>query len=120
MNDELTLELLKLDIMAKGSTVYDPLLKSLLKTAEEAIRREGASLKAESTEDNQLVASYAAWLWRQRKNPEMKMPVNVRYMLNNKIFAQKLAKEPLNRKSVRRIKLNAIRKLRTRRDCSDS
>lgn len=98
MNEELTLELLKLDIMAKGSTVYDPLLKALLITAEEAIKREGVSLRSDSTEDNKLVASYAAWLWRERENPEMKMPRNLRYMLNNKLISQHISQRWQNTK----------------------
>lgn len=91
ISEELRLELLKQDIMAKGSTIYDPLLKSLLKTAEEAIRREGIILDADKTEDNQLISCYAAYLWRQRDNPEMQMPRNLRYQLNNKLFAQKIS-----------------------------
>ncbi len=91
MDENYRLDLLKREIMALGSSVYDPLLIANLHTAEEFIKREGIVLNLDtSDEDNRLVVGYAAWLWRQRENPEMEMPRWLRYNLNNKIFSQKV------------------------------
>lgn len=89
MDEKERLELLKIDIMAAGSSIYDQLLTRLLITAEEAIRREGAALDLENYEHNQYIIGYAAWLFKQRENPEMKMPRWLRYGLNNLIISQK-------------------------------
>ena len=40
-------------------------------------------------EDMQLVAMYAGWLWRKRDTGDG-MPRNLRWMLNNRIFSEKM------------------------------
>lgn len=80
------LNLLKIDL---GITVtaYDERLEALLETARQMIAREGITL-TDSAEDQQLVVSYAAWLWR-RRDSGAGMPRMLRYLLNNRLFSEK-------------------------------
>lgn len=90
MDNASRLTLLKLNLNAVGSVVYDDLFPSLLDTAKSMIEREGITLDLdESTEDNNLVIGYAAYLFRQRGDPSMEMPRWLRYGLNNRLFSQK-------------------------------
>lgn len=82
------LEMVKVDIGIMNATAYDTRLTQYIETAKSAIIREGASLSDE-VEDIQLVAMYAGWLWRKRDTGDG-MPRNLRWMLNNKIFSDKL------------------------------
>lgn len=97
MDEQTRLELLKRELMAAGSSIYDALLKMQLKSAEKAIQIEGIELDLENEAfDNQLVIGYAAWLFRQRENPEMPMPKWLRWNLNNKLFSQHARKGMAN------------------------
>ena len=80
------LNLLKIDL---GITVsaYDERLLALIVTAQQMISREGISL-TDSSEDQQLVVAYAAWLWR-RRDSGAGMPRMLRYLLNNRLFSEK-------------------------------
>ena len=89
MDDQSRMNLLKANIGALGSTIYDDLLISLLNSAVFMIGREGIALDLNNTEDNNLVVGYATWLFQQREQPDMEMPRWLRYNLNNKLFAQK-------------------------------
>lgn len=90
MDNATRLTLLKLNVNAVGSTIYDELFSSLLDSAKSMIEREGITLNLdESTEDNNLVIGYAAYLFEQRSEPEMKMPRWLRYCLNNRLFSEK-------------------------------
>lgn len=80
------LQMLKIDLGITG-TAYDDRLLQYLDFAEQLIRREGADL-TDSLEDRQLVVVYAAWLWRRRDSGQ-EMPRMLRWMLNNRIFAEK-------------------------------
>lgn len=82
------LEMVKTDIGIMNATAYDTRLLQYVETAKSAIIREGASLSDE-VEDVQLVAMYAGWLWRKRDTGDG-MPRNLRWMLNNKIFSEKM------------------------------
>lgn len=89
MDGKTRLELLKRELMAKGSSIYDELLEMHLKSAEKAIQIEGIKLDLENEVlDNQMVIGYAAWLFRQRESPEMPMPTWLRWNMNNKLFSQ--------------------------------
>ena len=83
------LDSLKVDLGIR-TTAYDERLGQYLQSAEASIRREGATLLLDSVDDCQLVIMYAAWLWRRRDNMEG-MPRMLRYKLNNRIFAEKMA-----------------------------
>ena len=83
------LTLLKANVGAIGSTIYDTLFLSLLTSAKSAIEREGITLDADNAEDNNLIVGYATWLFQQREKPEMEMPRWLRYNLNNKVLHQR-------------------------------
>ena len=89
MDDQSRLALLKLNVSAAGSTIYDDLFLSLLASAKSMIEREGIVLDLDTQEDNNLIVGYATWLFQQREQPDMPMPRWLRYNLNNKVLHQK-------------------------------
>lgn len=89
MDDQSRLTLLKLNVSAAGSTIYDDLFLSLLSSAKSMIEREGITLDLDEQEDNNLIVGYATWLFQQREQPDMQMPRWLRYNLNNKVLHQK-------------------------------
>ena len=89
MDNASRLALLKANVGAIGSTIYDDLFNSLLTSAESMIRREGITLDLDEAEDNNLIIGYATWLFQQREQPDMDMPRWLRYNLNNKVLHQK-------------------------------
>lgn len=89
MDDQSRLALLKANVSAIGSTLYDDLFLSLLNSSVSMIEREGITLDMGSAEDNNLIVGYATWLFQQREQPDMQMPRWLRYALNNKVLHQK-------------------------------
>ena len=89
MDDQSRLALLKANVGAIGSTLYDDLFTSLLTSAVSMIEREGIALDMDAQEDNQIIVGYATWLFQQREQPDMQMPRWLRYNLNNKVIQQK-------------------------------
>ena len=89
MDDQSRLALLKANVGAIGSSLYDDLFLSLLSSAKSMIEREGIVLDMDAQEDNQLVVGYATWLFQQREDPKMPMPRWLRYNLNTKVLHQK-------------------------------
>ena len=89
MNDQARLALLKANLSAIGSTLYDDLFLSLLTSAKSMIEREGITLDLDAQEDNNLIVGYATWLFQQREQPDMEMPRWLRYNLNTKVLHQK-------------------------------
>lgn len=89
MDDQSRLALLKANVSAIGSTLYDDLFLSLLNSSVSMIEREGITLDMGSAEDNNLIVGYATWLFQQREDPAMPMPRWLRYALNNKVLQQK-------------------------------
>jgi hypothetical protein len=81
------LEMLKIDLGITGD-VYNERLGQYLETARKQIEREGVTL-TDDVDDSQLTVTYAAWLWRRRDNMQG-MPRMLRYLLNNRIFAEKM------------------------------
>lgn len=82
------LEVLKIDLqISTSSTAYDGYLKNLIQSAKAAIKREGIDLK-DDIEDEMLVETYAAYLYRSRRKREA-MPEYLRYSLNNRLLSQK-------------------------------
>lgn len=78
---------LKVDLQISASALDDYLL-SLIATAKERIDTEGIKL-TESEGDGMLVCEYAAYLYRQRREPAMAMPRSLRWALNNRLLAEK-------------------------------
>lgn len=89
MDDQARLALLKANLGAIGSTIYDELFTSLLTSSKSMIEREGIALDLDTVEDNNLIVGYATWLFQQRDNPAMQMPRWLRYALNNKVLHEK-------------------------------
>lgn len=80
---------LKIDLGIINSTVYDSRLLSLLNVAKQSIIREGAkTLDETNIEDGELIIDYARWQWINRREPTP-MPRDLRWRLNNRIFAEK-------------------------------
>lgn len=89
MSNSTLLERLKIDLGIINSTVYDERLTSLLNTAEKEIIREGAAtLSRDDVADAELIIDYARYMWLGRREP-VAMPRDLRYRLNNRIFAEK-------------------------------
>ena len=88
MTDADLLAALKVDLGIVG-TGYDTRLSQIIKSAKEAIAREGAVLDLTHFEDSQIVVMYAGWLWRRRDSMEG-MPRMLRWALNNKVFSGKM------------------------------
>lgn len=86
MNTVDLLTALKIDLGIRNTDAYDDRLTQYIVAAQDFITREGVALMDEP-EDNQLVVSYAAWLWRKRDSHEG-MPRMIRWQLNNRIFSQ--------------------------------
>ena len=89
MDDQSRLSLLKANLRAIGSTIYDELFISLLTSAKSMIEREGIVLDLDAQEDNNLIVGYATWLFQQREDPAMPMPRWLRWNLNCKVMQQK-------------------------------
>lgn len=90
MDQETMLVALKVDL-GITTTAYDVRLSQYLTAAREAITIEGINLTA-SISDCNLIVMYAAWLWKKRDTAEG-MPRNLRWMMNNRLFSQKLSEE---------------------------
>jgi hypothetical protein len=87
MQDELLIRILKLDLGILHDK-HDELLFQLISTAKQNITSEGITL--DDTDSSQsLVRMYAAWMYRQRANPDNKMPRMLRSNLNNRLVGQK-------------------------------
>lgn len=93
MDEKTRLELLKKEVMAYGSSIYDDLLEAKLKQAESEIKRENITLNLSEYDDSMLVINYAKWLWELRETPNAPMPRMVRYALNQRIFSRKKVTE---------------------------
>lgn len=90
MDDNTMLTALKVDL-GITTTVYDDRLGQYLQAARAAIKTEGIQL-TESVSDGNLVVMYAAHLWRKRDTQEG-MPRMLRWMMNNRLFSQKMTEE---------------------------
>lgn len=88
MNDSTMLEMLKVDL-GISTTAYDDRLAQYLQSALAAIETEGVTVDKEAVQDANLVIMYAAWLWRKRDTGEG-MPRNIRWILNNRLFSEKI------------------------------
>lgn len=83
------LTMLKTDLGIRSTTAYDTRLDQLLTAAQAAITKEGVStLDTSDPLDQQLIVAYAGWLWRRRDDAQG-MSRMLRWMLNNRILAEK-------------------------------
>lgn len=88
MDTATMLTALKVDL-GITTTAYDARLNQFLTSAATSIEREGITLDTHSVDDGNLQVMYAAWLWRRRETGQG-MPRMLRYLLNNRLFAEKL------------------------------
>ena len=88
MDEQTMLEMLKVDL-GISTTAYDSRLTSMIAVAKDSIAKEGITLDDAKISDGNLVVMYAAWLWRKRDSGNG-MPRMLRYMLNNRLFAEKV------------------------------
>lgn len=87
MSNEQMLAMLKIDLGITAS-LYDTRLSQYLKTAQDEIEREGATLSpSDDVADANLVIQYAAWMWRKRDTGEG-MPRMIRWQINNRLFSE--------------------------------
>ncbi len=68
---------------------YDVRLYKLIESAQKMIETEGITIDDTDPQDQQLVVSYAAWMWRRRDTMEG-MPRMLRWQLNNRLMSQKM------------------------------
>lgn len=90
MDKETMLQALKVDL-GITTTAYDVRLAQFLESAKRAIEIEGINL-TESISDANLIVMYAGWLWRKRDTGEG-IPRSLRWMMNNRLFSQKLQED---------------------------
>lgn len=82
------LDLLKVDLGITAGA-YDPRLTAMIRAAAVQIETEGITLNPEEIGDQQILVMYAAWMWRRRDTMEG-MPRMLRYILNNRLFSEKV------------------------------
>lgn len=87
MRDADKLELLKLNLDRTGN-VRDQQLQHYLKVAADKIAEMGITL-TDSAGDAELQIAYAAHKFRNRANPDAELPPDLRWDLNNRLFAEK-------------------------------
>lgn len=68
---------------------YDVRLYQYIESAQKMIETEGITIDDTDPQDQQLVVSYAAWMWRRRDTMEG-MPRMLRWQLNNRLMSQKM------------------------------
>lgn len=68
---------------------YDVRLYQYIESAQKMIETEGITIDDADSQDQQLVVSYAAWMWRRRDTMEG-MPRMLRWQLNNRLMSQKM------------------------------
>lgn len=68
---------------------YDVRLYQYIESAQKMIETEGITVDDTDPQDQQLVVSYAAWMWRRRDTMEG-MPRMLRWQLNNRLMSQKM------------------------------
>lgn len=91
MDNDTMLAAVKVDL-GITTTAYDDRLGQYLDSARSAIEREGIVIDNNSVDDGNMVVMYAAHLWRKRDTGEG-MPKMLRWMMNNRLFSQKLREE---------------------------
>lgn len=91
MDDTTMLTALKVDL-GITTKAYDERLGQYLISARAAIEKEGIEIDDASVSDCNLIVMYAAHLWRKRDTQEP-IPKMLRWMMNNKLFSQKMTEE---------------------------
>ena len=88
------LDMVKLNLQIAGNAFDEYIEDLIIPAAEAEIAREGITLDFEnSIGDANLLVMYAGYLYRRRADSDAGMPRMLRYALNNRLFAQKMAEE---------------------------
>lgn len=87
MEKDIILKVLKQDLEISGES-RDEMLRNIIDLAMAAITREGITIN-NSVDDGMLVENYAAFLYRKRREEAVAMPRSLRYLLNNRLLAEK-------------------------------
>lgn len=87
MDNKDILTIVKTDLEISSES-RDAFLENMIELSKAAITREGITLN-DNVEDGMLIASYAAFLYRKRREETYAMPRSLRYMLNNRLFSEK-------------------------------
>lgn len=91
MDKDTMLTALKVDLGITTAS-YDERLGQYIDAARAAIETEGITIDDTLVSDGNLVVMYAAFLWRKRDTQEG-MPRMLRWMMNNRLFSEKLQEE---------------------------
>lgn len=92
MSADLRLSYMKVDLgILTCADQQDLYMRGLLTTAESFLRRRGVALAEDSDEDDMLVGSVAAWMYRARGSTERaSLPRNLDILIKDRICAEKM------------------------------
>lgn len=92
MSADLRLSYMKVDLgILSCADQQDLYMRGLLTTAESFLRRRGVALAEDSDEDDMLVGSVAAWMYRARGSTDRaSLPRNLDIMIKDRICAEKM------------------------------
>lgn len=82
--EDTILQMVRIDL-GINTDVYDGRLKQYIAAATAEIEREGVHLSKTAVVDQNLIAQYAAWMWRKRDTGEG-IPRMIRWQINNRLF----------------------------------
>lgn len=87
-NDDKLLEMLKISLPITTSSL-DSYLKGLIASAKDAISTEGITLIPNDESCDMMIIMYADHLYRAKNDASKPFPRHLRFMMNNKLMAQK-------------------------------
>lgn len=92
MSADLRLSYMKVDLgILTCADQQDLYMRGLLTTADSFLRRRGITLAEDSDEDDMLVGSVAAWMYRARGSAERaSLPRNLDILIKDRICAEKM------------------------------
>ena len=92
MSADLRLSYMKVDLgILTCADQQDLYMRGLLTTADSFLRRRGITLAEDSDEDDILVGSVAAWMYRARGSTERaSLPRNLDILIKDRICAEKM------------------------------
>ena len=92
MSADLRLSYMKVDLgILACADQQDLYMRGLLTTAESFLRRRGITLAEDSDEDDMLVGSVAAWMYRARGSAERtSLPRNLDILIKDRLCHEKM------------------------------
>lgn len=88
MTDDEILSILKVDLQLSTNSI-DNYLFALIEAAKSYINTEGIYIDYNNVGDSYLVVMYAAYLFRKRRETNIRMPRMLRWALNNRSLIDK-------------------------------